>query len=84
MKAIADTRGWPHSSHRDLFEVSRLAAEERGILEIISLFQIASATHRNFYEGWLSNEIIAINISAIRRLLEILEVLPDNGHQAQS
>ena len=84
MKAVADERRWQHSSHRDLFEVSRLAAEERGIPEIRVLFQVASATHQNFYEGWLSNEIIAINIAAIRRLLEILEVLPDNGHQAQS
>ncbi len=76
MKAVADERGWQHSSHRSLYAVARRISTERGIPEIRDLFQIESATHQNFYEGWLEEEDIFLNIAAIRRLLEILEIVP--------
>ncbi len=76
MKAIADTRGWQHQNHRDLFTVADRLTTETGRAEIRNLFQIASATHQNFYEGWLTTETLKGNLANIERLLAILEDIP--------
>ena len=51
VKAVAETRGWRHSTHGDLYRtVARLAGElPDPRLQI--LFRSASALHQNFYEG---------------------------------
>ena len=76
MKSIARSRGWPHGHHRELFAVVDRLVAETGQREIRSLFQVASATHQNFYEGWLTTEAAAGNLADIRTLLEILDSLP--------
>ena len=77
MKGIAKSRGWPHSSHRDLFAVADKLVAETGQTRIRTLFQAASATHLNFYEGWLTDEAAAGNLADIRALLEILDGVPN-------
>ncbi len=76
MKGIARSRGWPHGHHRELFMVADKLVAETGQREIRTLFQVASATHQNFYEGWLTSEAAASNLADIRYLLEILDILP--------
>ena len=77
MKSIAKSRGWPHSHHRDLFAVADKLVAETGQTRIRTLFQVASATHRNFYEGWLTDEAAAGNLADIRALLDILDGVPN-------
>ena len=77
VKAIAESRGWRHRSHRDLFVVSSTIAAATGRLEIAELFSVANALHQNFYEGWMNQEHIAMNLDSVGRLLDILDSLPD-------
>ena len=76
VKAIAEGRGWRHNTHRDLFDVARRLANETGQPEILDLFIMASGLHINFYEGWLSDEVIADSLVSVRRLTAMLDELP--------
>ena len=75
MKAIAEEHGWRHDSHARLFTIARRLARETGRSEIIELFYVASDTHKNFYEGKMTKENIAVGLAKIRTLLEILSGL---------
>ncbi len=77
MKSIARSRGWRHTSHSDLFIIARRVADEMNQPEIRTLFQVASVTHQNFYEGWLDAEDLARNLADIRTLLEMLDRVPN-------
>ena len=76
MKGIARSRGWKHNTHGALFVIARRLADEAGRPEIRTLFQVASVTHQNYYEGWLDAEDLARNLTEIKTLLEILDTLP--------
>ena len=76
VKAIAEGRGWRHTSHADLFRVARRLAEETGQPDLLYLFNTASALHTNFYEGWLDDEAIAQNLVGVQTLLELLDEIP--------
>ena len=73
MKSIARSRGWKHTTHSDLFVVARRIADETDQPAVRTLFQVASVTHKNFYEGWLDVEDLARNLAEIRTLLDMLE-----------
>ena len=76
VKAVAERRGWRHRSHSHLFNAVRRIATDTGQTEIIDLFNAANALHQNFYEGWLDDEYIAINLDRVERLLDILDEVP--------
>ena len=76
VKAIAEGRGWQHTSHRDLFNVARRLANETGQPELMERFMTANGLHINFYEGWLDDEVIAQNLVSVRRLLGMLDEVP--------
>lgn len=76
VKAIAEARGWRHTSHRDLFNVARRLANETGQREILELFNTASALHANFYEGWLDDVAIAQSLVGVQILLDLLNEAP--------
>ena len=76
VKAIAEGRGWRHTSHRDLFDVARRLANETGQREILDLFVMASGLHTNFYEGWMADEVIADSLVSVGRLTAMLDELP--------
>ena len=78
IKAIAQERGWRHDSHARLFGIADRLAAMTGMYEISDLFQTASQTHRNFYEGRLSENHIGRNLGRIRTLLDILASLSTN------
>ena len=73
VKAVAERRGWRHRSHRDLFLVARRISGTSGRPEIIDLFNAASTLHQNFYEGWLDDEYIAMNLVRVERFLDTLD-----------
>ncbi len=73
VKAIAERRGWRHDSHRRLFRIADRLSRENHNPDIVFLFQTASDSHKNFYEGWMSATRVAINIGQIEKLLDILE-----------
>ena len=73
VKALAQRRGWRHNSHRDLFVVSSRLTAATGRLEIAELFSVANALHQNFYEGWMNEEHIAMNLDSVERLLDTLD-----------
>lgn len=56
VKAVAERRGWPHQSHRDLFHALGRLATETGDPELNRLFHTANSLHTNFYENWMPEE----------------------------
>ena len=75
IKAVAQERGWRHDSHSRLFGIANRLASTTGMYEIPDLFQTASETHKNFYEGNMSKEDVAGSLARIRTLLDILDNL---------
>ena len=73
IKAVAQERGWRHDSHAWLFGIADRLVAETGDPRIRRFFNVASETHKNFYEGGMSNETIASNLEDIRTLLDILD-----------
>ena len=76
VKAVAERRGWRHRSHSHLFNAARRIASDTGRTEIIDLFNAANSLHQNFYEGWLDDEYITMNLDRVETLLDILDSLP--------
>ena len=76
VKAIAEGRGWGHKDMADLFRVASRLADEMDRPEIRRLFMVANGLHINFYEGWLDDEAIALNLASVRRLLAMLDEAP--------
>ncbi len=75
VKAAAETRGWPHRSHRDLFHTVTRLVEETGDGELHSRFGIAAALHTNFYEGWLDRDTVEDHLIHVGELVERLDAL---------
>ena len=73
VKAVAESRGWRHRSHRNLFEVIDRIATRTDRPEVIELFGVANALHQNFYEGWMTNEYISKSLERVERLLDTLD-----------
>ena len=75
VKAVAESRGWRHGSHRDLYVTIGRLFDETGDAEVKSAFNAASTLHQNFYEGWLPREIVESNLSSVAELVEKLDAL---------
>ena len=75
VKAVAQNRGWEHSSHRALYQVISRLVGETGDGELRDLFLIASQLHANFYEGWLLPEDVEAEQPRVRELVRRLEAL---------
>ena len=73
VKSVAETRGWPHNGHRQLFQTVRRLVAETGDEDIRTAFTHAGALHTNFYEGWLEREAIEAHLSKVAGLVEKLE-----------
>ncbi len=77
VKATAEQRGWPHQAHRDLFQTVERLAEEADDPALMDLFQVASALHMNFYEGWQTSGMIQRGLGGVEALVRRLEQLAD-------
>ena len=71
--AVAESSGWPHRTHRDLFVAIERIARETGDRELVGLMGSASVLDTNFYEGWLPRETVQRNLSRAITLVEKLD-----------
>ena len=78
VKAVAESRGWRHRTHADLFRVVDNIVRLSGDSEISLLFDDANAIHKNFYEGWLEDEHIERSMNSVKRLLTKLDAFMDD------
>ena len=76
IKAIAEQRGWPHQSHRDVMEVARQVALEYGFDHDQSeaLTNAYRVGHENFYEN-------QYNVETLTSMIERVEDLAPYLHQ---
>ena len=58
VKAVADARGWPHSSRHDLYCAVGCLAKEMPDAQIRTLFSSANALDQNFHEGWMTEDAV--------------------------
>ena len=73
VKSVAETRGWPHNGHGQLFQVIDRLVAETGDEDLRTAFGLAGALHTNFYEGWLGREAVEAHLSHVAGLVEKLE-----------
>ena len=76
LKAHAEHRGLPHSSHYDLRQVAGHLENETGIARIGELFSICESVHANYYEVWMSEDVLARRLDNVKELISILEEIP--------
>ena len=72
VKAVAEDRGWRHSSHRDLYQVIGRLVEETSDERLRILFRSASALHRNFYEGRMDAAVVAEGLTDVEEIMRRL------------
>ena len=77
VKAAAETRGWRHSSHGDLYRAIDRLAREMGDDRIQNLFRSASALHQNFYEGYMPEETVADSLKDVEEITSLLAAFVD-------
>ena len=75
VKAVAESRGWSHNTHRDLHAVIRRLVGQTGDPDIRVTFNAAGALHQNFYEGWLEREDVEADLAQVAELVEKLDAL---------
>ncbi len=72
VKAVASSRGWAHDSHRQLFRIISLLAQEGQDGEIRTLFGLAHNLHVNFYDDYLPPDQVQDGAAAVRELIQRL------------
>lgn len=77
VKATAETRGWRHGGHRDLFRAVDRLVEETGDENLRGAFGAANALHMNFYEGWLTHETVEAHLARVTELVGKLDELTE-------
>jgi hypothetical protein len=75
VKAIAETRSWRHSSHRDLRNAVSRFYRETGDADFLRLFSIAESLHANFYEDFMEPEDLRVYADDARTLVTKLRGL---------
>ena len=77
VKAVAETRGWRHSTHGDLHRTVNRLAEESPDQQLRSLFLSANALDQNSYEGWMTEEDVAVGLRAVEEIVGRLQAVID-------
>ena len=75
VKCIAESRGWRHDGHRDLWQAVNRLARETEDRELRTSFGIAGFLHTNFCEGWLPHEAVGDHLAKVEELVAKLERL---------
>jgi hypothetical protein len=73
VKTVAASRGWRHSSHRDLRGTISRIFDETGDREFLRLFAVAEALHANFYEDYMRPDEVRVQADDARQLIEKLQ-----------
>ena len=77
VKAVAETRGWQHKTHADLYRAVALVAEELSNPRVQNLFRSASALHQNFYEGDMPETGVATGLDDAQEITDLLAAVLD-------
>ena len=77
VKAVAQSRGWPHTAHRHLWANVTDLTEEVGDLNIHRLFGSAHYLHGNFYENTFNAGLVADYLDDIEQFVAKLERILD-------
>ncbi len=72
VNGYAQRMGWPHNSHRLLYQAVNRLAQETGDGQFRVLFSSASSLHSNFYENWMPKEMVAADLAQVREFLNKL------------
>ncbi len=81
IKAVAESRGWPHHVHALLESaVLRLVREEGAPPHIEGQYYIASHYHQRFYGGPPDASSIRYGKTVIAEFIQTLEALPPPPH----
>ena len=75
IKAMAQSRGWEHRTHNNLYEAAQLLSGEANDTEFIVLFRSAGALHANFYEGHLDPDGVRMRLQSVARFVDKTEAL---------
>jgi len=84
VKAVAASRGVSIASHGELFSFVRALGEEEGDPELRRLFSVASTLHQNFYEGWLSGDVVREYAEDVKQLVAELKRLLKAAHRGEA
>ena len=77
VKAAAETRGWRHRSHGDLYSAVDRLARETGDDRIQRLFRSVSALGQNAYEGYMPEETVADSLKDVEEIVGLLAAFVD-------
>ena len=77
VKAVAETRGWRHSTHGDLHRTVNRLAEELSDQRLRNLFRSAGALHQNFYEGYMTDSTVADALDDVKEIVGRLQAVID-------
>ena len=77
VKAVAETRGWRHSTHGDLYHTVGRLAEELSDQRVQNLFRSVSALHQNFYEGYMPEGTVATGLDDVEEITDLLAAVLD-------
>ena len=73
VRAVAESRGWPHAGHRDLaVAISNIARDSRN-RRLHSLFGSAMGLQTNYFEGWLPASWVEQSLDEAAELIRELE-----------
>ncbi len=75
VKAIAASRGWHHKGHAPLFSVVDRLVAETGSHSMRTEFHVANSLHANFYEDWMSADMVSSGLDEVSMFLNNLEPL---------
>jgi hypothetical protein len=75
VKVIATQRRWRHYSHRELRAAVERLFKETGDRELLHLFSTAESLHSNFYENFMSNEVVKAHAEDAHKLVDKLQSL---------
>lgn len=75
IKAIAAQREVDIRSHGELHRFVTALSKELNDSELLRYFASASALHQNFYENWLTGEMVTNYAKAVKSLVGKLRVL---------
>ncbi len=75
VKAISEKREREHRSHKALFDTVDLLVVETRDRRIHTTFHSANSLHANFYENWMSAEMVGEGLDEIEQFVDLLEPL---------
>ena len=75
VKAVADARGWPHSSRHDLYCAVGRLAKEMPDAQLRTLFTSANALDQNFHEGWMTEDAVEQALDEVEEFTNCLSNL---------